>query len=259
MPASLRHRVALDGGAVRVETVPMFGQWIRRRGEDIGQAYPAQREAADAVQAFYALDRGSLTIGASTTIATYWLPPLVAAFQRDHPAVDIHLKSGNTQHVAQWLLDCSIDVALVEGPVVDERLESRPWRSEEMLIVIPRSEAPAKPTPVPAHRLANRLWVLREPGSGSREVAERSLARLGIEMRQTLEVGSNEAIVQTVAAGLGIGIVPAICAQDAIALGRIASLKIKGEDIQRELYRLRLPRRPVSQVALAFEALLAQA
>jgi DNA-binding transcriptional LysR family regulator len=218
--------------------------------------FALEHAAVDAVQAFYAMDRGTLVIGASTTIAAYWLPPLIAAFVREHSGVTVRVQSGNTQAVAQWLLDTVVDVALVEGPVDDERLEQRPWREERMVIVAPRdSQQGNKPTD-PA-KLNHRTWILREQGSGSREVVERELSRLGIAIGRVQEVGSNEAIVQSVVAGLGLGMVPRICAEDQIALGKVSELKLSSGDLTRELYRLRLPRRPISQAALAFEALIA--
>jgi DNA-binding transcriptional LysR family regulator len=217
--------------------------------------FAMERAAVDAVQSFYAMERGTLTIGASTTIATYWLPPFVAEFSRDNPGVNVRLLSGNTQAVAQWLLDCAVDVALVEGPVVDERLESRVWRHEHMVIVAPQSTAAGDKTIAPSS-LSGETWILREPGSGSREVVERELLRLAIEPSRTFEVGNNEAIVQSVAAGLGLGMVPRVCAADQLALGKVRALSLEGGELSRELYRLRLPRRPISQAALAFEAMI---
>jgi DNA-binding transcriptional LysR family regulator len=218
--------------------------------------FALEHAAVDAVQAFYAMDRGTLVIGASTTIAAYWLPPQVAAFVREHSGITVRVQSGNTQAVAQWLLDTEVDVALVEGPVDDERLELRAWRQERMVIVAPRDSQHGSKPLEPA-KLNHRTWILRERGSGSREVVERELSRLGIAIGRLQEVGSNEAIVQSVVAGLGLGMVPRVCAEDQLALGKVVELKLAGGDLTRELYRLRLPRRPISQVALAFEALIA--
>lgn len=217
--------------------------------------FAMERAAIEAVQAYSELERGSLTIGASTTIAAWWLPRYIAEFSRQHPTISIRLLSGNTKQVAQWLLDCDIDVALVEGSIDDERLEIRPWRRELMQIVAVAGSFPAECKPR-ATELSDRLWLLREPGSGSRSVVEAEMERLGIRPAHTLEAGSNEIIVQMAAAGLGLGLVPQAAAADAIALGRIQAVDIAEGEVMRELYRLRLPRRPVSQGALAFEALI---
>lgn len=218
--------------------------------------FAMERAAVEAVQAYSELERGSLTIGASSTIAAYWLPRYIAEFSQRYPNIAVRLLSGNTQRVAQWLLDCDVDVALVEGPIVDERLEVRSWRREALVLIAAKDSHLAGRKQLRAAELTDELWLLREPGSGSREVVEQELARLGITPKRTLEAGSNEIIVQMAAANLGIAIVPQVAAADSLALGRIAALELEQGALSRELYRLRLPRRPQSQGALAFEAMI---
>ena len=224
---------------------------------DYGRSiFALEREADEAIRSFGSLDRGQLTIGASTTIATYWLPPYLAKFHDRYPRLEVRLISANTQHIAEQLLDCEIDVALVEGPVADPRFEARPWREDEMIVVVPREQGLTSDRVVDAAVLAEQVWIVRERGSGSREAADAVLAGLGIGSPRTIEVGSNEAIVQTVAAGLGFGLVPRICARDQLALGRVRRIMPAKGPLLRQLFRMRLPQRPVSHAALAFEALL---
>ncbi|QID19312.1 LysR family transcriptional regulator [Nitrogeniibacter mangrovi] len=222
---------------------------------DYGRAiFALEREADEAVKSFYALEQGRLVIGASTTIASYWLPPSLLAFHQRHPGIELSVISANTEQIAELLLDCQVDVALVEGEVSDPRIEILSWRSEEMIVAAPRDFADEE---AGAHALAQHTWVMRERGSGSRAAAQRILDEYRIRPAQVIEVGSNEAIVQSVAAGIGLGLVPRICARDQLALGRIRKHAIGAGPCMRQLYRMRLPRRPVSQPALAFEALLA--
>lgn len=230
------------------------GQALHSYGRSI---FALEREAHETVAAFYGLERGQLTIGASTTIATYWLPPLVAEFHRRHPRIEIRLVSENTKQIIESLIDCRVDVALVEGMAADPRVEARPWFMEEMVVIAadsPESNQQATETTWPA---VEPVWVVREPGSGTREATDALLEELGMSSPQTIEVGSNEAIVQTVSSGIGLGLVPRICARDQLRLGQVRQVDIGKPAIQRQLYRVRLPRRTVSQVAIAFEALLA--
>ena len=230
------------------------GQRLYDYGRSI---FALEREARDAVGAYAMLARGQLTVGASTTIATYWLPPCLVAFYRQHPDIELRLISANTQHITELLLDCRIDVALVEGgPVADPRFDIRPWRSEEMIIVAPRPPGSPGLADVTPHALADQVWIVRERGSGSREATDELLAKLGLAPPRTIEVGSNEAIVQTVAAGIGLGLVPQICARDQLTLGRVRQLPPGAAPFQRQLSRMRLPHRPVSPAALAFEAVI---
>ncbi len=231
------------------------GQALYGYGRSI---FALEREADEAVRAYAGLARGRLVIGASTTIASYWLPPYLVAFGDRHPGVSLQVRAANTQQVVELLLDCAVDVALVEGEPGEAPVECRPWRQEEMIVLGPR-EAPGE-TAAP---LAARRWIVREPGSGSRAATERLLAEIGLDSPALLEVGSNEAVVQAVAAGAGVGLVPRICARDQLALGRVRRLALEGgaaqrAPIRRQLYRLRLPQRPVSTAALAFEALLGE-
>ena len=225
---------------------------------DYGRSILAlEREATETIRAYSSLERGRLTIGASTTIATYWLPPFLVDFHARHPQVELQVISGNTRQIADLLLDCRVDVALVEGDVDDARLNRRIWRRDEMVIIAPRdAELPPGGALRPAD-LADHSWIVRERGSGSRAATDRVLDEMGLTPARTIEVGSNEAIVQTVAAGRGLGMVPRICARDQLALGRIRRLHPGGAAIQRTLYRIRLPERPISPAALAFEALIA--
>ncbi|PMR72467.1 LysR family transcriptional regulator [Billgrantia endophytica] len=230
------------------------GQALHTYGRSI---FALEREAHETVAAFYGLERGRLTIGASTTIATYWLPPLVAEFHRRHPHIEIRLVSENTKQIIESLIDCRVDVALVEGVAVDARVEARPWFKEEMVIIAADSLEPSQVMDLTGPD-SKPVWVVREPGSGTREATEALLTELGTSSPQTIEVGSNEAIVQTVSSGIGLGLVPRICARDQLRLGRVRQVDIGKPAIQRQLYRVRLPHRTVSQAAIAFEALLAR-
>ncbi len=245
--------VLIERGA-RIVSLTEAGQVLF---EYAGGIFAMERAALEALQAYSNLERGRLRIGASMTVAGYWLPGYVADFAQAHPGITLSLTSANTQTVADRLLACEVDIALVEGPVEDERIESRPWRDETLLIVAPPDSALAKAGTVSAADLSALTWVVREHGSGTREVMNRWLDKLGIVPARTIEAGSTEAVIQTVAAGGGVSMVPRVSSADQIALGKVATLTLPGVQLTRQLYRLRLPRRPLSPAALAFEAMIA--
>jgi DNA-binding transcriptional LysR family regulator len=245
--------VLIERGA-RIVSLTEAGQVLF---EYAGGIFAMERAALEALQAYSNLERGRLRIGASMTVAGYWLPGYVADFAQAHPGITLSLISANTQTVADRLLACDVDIALVEGPVEDERIESRPWRDETLLIVAPPDSALAEAGTVSAADLSKVTWVVREHGSGTREVMNRWLDKLGIVPTRTIEAGSTEAVIQTVAAGGGVSMVPRVSSADQIALGKVATLTLPGVQLTRQLYRLRLPRRPLSPAALAFEAMIA--
>ncbi|MCE8023378.1 LysR substrate-binding domain-containing protein [Billgrantia aerodenitrificans] len=228
------------------------GQALYDYGRSI---FALEREAQETLEAFYGLERGHLTIGASTTVATYWLPPLIAEFHSRHPHIEIRLVSENTKQIIELLIDCRLDVALVEGQVADSRVEARHWFKEDMVVIA--ADSPERATPAQVID-AQTVWVVREHGSGSREATEALLRELDIQPPHTIEVGSNEAIVQTVSSGIGLGLVPRICARDQLRLGQVKQVDIGRPAIERQLYRVRLPHRTISQAGIAFEAMLSQ-
>jgi DNA-binding transcriptional LysR family regulator len=219
--------------------------------------FAAERAAEEELAALRGLHRGSLSVGASTTIATYQLPPFLGAFHKRYPGVELRLTSGNTRAIAELLSLRELDIALVEGPVEEPGIEVRPWREEEMVLIAapdhPLSRAKA---PIATKAFTDEIFLVREPGSGTREVVLAALKVHRIVPRSILEVGSTEAIKQIVAGGFGLAIVSAAAAADQIALGKLGILKPQNFAVSRSLTRLSLPARQHSPAAAAFDALL---
>ena len=221
------------------------------------ELFAVERAAEEELRALRGLAGGSLRVGASTTVATYYLPPLLAAFHASHPGVTLALTSANTQAVLELLARREIEVALVEGPVDDPGFAVTPWHVEPMLFVAaPTHRLARRRRAIAAAELSEEIFVVREPGSGTREVVERALAQAGIVPRRTLEVGSTEAIKQVVAAGLGVAMVAEAAAADQIALGRLTVLAVGGGGHLRVLSRVAVPGRRPSPPAAAFDRLL---
>lgn len=216
----------------------------------------AARVAEEEIALLRGLGRGSLRIGASTTIATYLLPALLGTFHRQYPGIHLRVTSANTHDIAAALVDGDVDVALVEGPVHDDRIAVREWRQDELVVVAGAHHPHAGRGAISLEALAAELFVVREPGSGTREVAEGALREHGLVPRDTLEVGSTAAIMQTVAAGLGVAIVSAAAAADQLTLGTLKVLDVPSMVIRRSFTELGVPGRRLSPAAAAFTALL---
>jgi len=219
--------------------------------------FAAERAAEEELQALRSLTSGSLRVGASTTIATYMIPECLGIFHRAHPGIDLHVTSANTSDVADLMLAHDIDIALVEGPVVNESLVSEAWRTDLMCLIVGSDHRFAKTSgPIDCALLAEEILIVREPGSGTREVVAQALAAKRIEPKRSLEIGSTEAIKQAVAAGVGIAIVSAAAIEDQLRLGRLKVVPIKGVQIERTLWQLKCPGRLVSPAAAAFERII---
>jgi DNA-binding transcriptional LysR family regulator len=222
------------------------------------ELFGVERAAEQELRELRGLKRGTLRIAASTTIATYLLPPYLGRFHMRHPGVRIKTTSANTRSVLRMLLEFRVDVALVEGPVSDPRVTVQPWKDDELIVIAPPSHRLAKNPRATVAMLAAEPFLVREPGSGTRVVTEHALAAHGVRLTNTMRVGGTEAIKQAVAAGLGLAIVSRAAAADQIALGRIAVLPVEGLTIRRTLAQIKLQGRGSTASARELEALLAQ-
>ena len=221
--------------------------------------FAAERAAEEELKSLRGLDSGSLRIGASTTIATYLLPEYLGQFHRTYPGIDLHLVSANTRDIADLMLGHEIEIALVEGPVDDDGLLSEPWQTDIMtMIAAPSHPFAREDAPIDPARLAEELLVIREPGSGSREVVNQALSAHAIQPSRTLEVGSTEAIKQLVAAGVGVSIVSRAAVKDQVALQRLKMIEIAGVTIERTLWQLTVSGRLSIPAADVFKKIIAQ-
>jgi DNA-binding transcriptional LysR family regulator len=164
------------------------------------------------------LERGTLRIGASTTPASYLLPYLIAEFHRQFPDVTLHTADGNTSEIVGSL--ATVDIAMVEGPVgadLPPDTVVHPWREDEIVAIMTRAHplvmqctASAGPRNVALDVLGAWPLVLRETGSGVRQMVERAFARAAVPMRVALEIAGVEGVKEAVRAGMGIGFVSAM-------------------------------------------------
>lgn len=215
--------------------------------------FALERAAIDDVRARIGLKRGQLIVGASTTIAGYWLPSYVAGFLKKFPSVQLEVRVANTQETSEALIDCNIDVALVEGAVDDSRILATHWRDDELRIIAHPDSALARKRKPGAESLNGEIWLLREPGSGTRKVCEQMMQAHGIRPTRIIEFGGNEGMVRAVAAGLGVAMVPTHVARELLMLGEIKAVHYPTDTpLLRPLFLLTLGERPLSPLARAF-------
>ena len=215
--------------------------------------FAMERLAVEDIRDRLELRKGRLRIGASTTVAGYWLPGFIARFVREHPGIEFDLTVANTGEIGHAIVDGRIDAGFVEGAVDDARLEATLWKSEPLLLVAAH-DSPLSPKRRPsAAELSKQTWLVREPGSGTRQVTDSLLEARGIAPKAWVEIGSNEAIARAVAEGAGIAVLPAVVVADLIAIGRLRKLKLEGNgDLMRPLLRLELANRRRSPALQSF-------
>jgi len=222
------------------------------------ELFAVEQTAEEELRALRGLERGVLRVGASTTIATYLLSPYLARFREAHPGVALRVSSANTRAIARALLERRLDVALVEGPVRHPQIEVVPWRDDELVVIAPPAHRLAKRRSIPLSAVAGESFIVREPGSGTRRVAERALAAQRVTIDVALQFGSTEAIKQAVAAGLGLAFVSRFAVSDQVALGRLAAVSVREAALGRTLTELKLRGRTPGPATQAFREELAR-
>lgn len=223
------------------------------------ELFAVEQAAEEELHVLRGMEGGVLRVGASTTIATYLLSPCLARFRDAHPGVSLRVSSANTRAIARALLERRLDVALVEGPVSHARIDVVPWRDDELVVIAPPAHRLARRRSIRLAEIADEPFIVREPGSGTRRVAERALAVQRVEIVVALELGSTEAIKQAVAAGLGLAFVSRFAVADQAELGRFAVLRVREAALGRALTELRLRGRMPGPATLAFRNILARA
>ncbi len=192
------------------------------------QAVLARAEAAERVLAeFGGLQRGTLVVQASQTIASYWLPRHLVAFRRAHPGIEIRLTIGNTAQVAAAVHDGAAELGFVEGAVDDPALTSHPVARDQLVVVVAPEHPWARRAALAPGELTASDWVLREPGSGTRSVFKQALEGLGVTgIRVVLELPSNEAVRGAVEAGMGATALSASVAAPSIETGLLCQVPV---------------------------------
>jgi len=170
---------------------------------------------------------GPLSLGASTTIAQYVLPGLLSEFCQIHPRVFPSLVSGNTERIVTSVEDRSIALGFIEGPPHSRDVKTEPFLQDELVLIVPAAHPWAERSSVAPAEITEASLLMRERGSGSRQVLEQALERAGIKRRLlqvVMELDSTEAIKSAVEAGFGVGFVSRWAVAKDLRLGR--TLKI---------------------------------
>ncbi len=213
----------------------------------LGCAHRVEREiqaVADELESLRSSTTGHVVLGAVST-AKYFTPRIIAAYRRAHPGISVQLVVGNRAETVAALEDYALDLAIMgRAPssleVVDEAFGDHPY------VVIAAPDHPLVGTRVSVARLSEEMFLLREPGSGTRIHAEALIAAAGLPMRVEMEMSSNETIKQAVMAGLGVALISAHTIAAELEDGRVAVLDVEGLPIRRQWRAVRLASREPS-------------
>lgn len=180
---------------------------------------------------------GKLTIGASTTIGEYTLPRILGRFREIFPQVEILLKISNTKTIIRQLTENNLDLGLIEGPCHNPKMVIKKFLQDELVLIVPNRPPWSYRKLITLEEVYSSGLIIREPGSGSREVIEEYFRKLGNPLDDSsviMELGSSEAIKSVVEAGIGIAIISKWTLLKELKLKTLKILPIKNLSIQRD-------------------------
>jgi DNA-binding transcriptional LysR family regulator len=176
-----------------------------------------------------------LRIGAVTTAGEHIVAPLLRTFREAHSELDITLHVGNREDVFQRLIDHEVDLAITGRYPEELSVDGRPFAANEFVLITAPGDPLAKKRSVAVEELGDRAWLMREPGSGTRILCEEYLAAHGLHP-ELLTMGSNGAIKQAVALGLGVALQSRFAVRLELELGMLAAIRPRGGLPQRAWY-----------------------
>ena len=221
-----------DRSSSRVTLTPA-GEVLYKYAKEILALYTAAEKVLGEMTG---LVKGSITIGAGSTIGNYMLPSVISDFRKTHPKIKVHLSVANMQRIIELLNAGNINVGLVEGDVKRQKIVVEKLLSDELLLIVPAHHPWAKRKEVSVSELIEEPFILREAGSGTRQTIEKFLARHGITlqaMKVSMVLGTTQAIKEAVENGLGVSIVSRWAARKEIKYGTLSMLSFKEEKILR--------------------------
>lgn len=204
---------------------------------------------------------GSIKIGASFTIGEYVLPYILAKFTHQYPKVDLQVNISNTEDIVQAIRSTNLDIALVEGQVDQEELKvGPPFMQDEMVVIAPPDDPLCSiPIKVDAKMLQDRVWVMRESGSGTRAYSELFIANSKLRIKRMFEFNSTQSVKEAVMAGLGIAMLSNKAIAKEVEAERLSYIPIKGRRYTRDYQMIQQPDHGVDTMAIKmFKEMVAQ-
>jgi len=208
-------------------------------------------EQAGEVEQLFREANGAIRVYASSTIGNYILPEMIARYRRDFPSLPLEMSVGNSQDVINAVADFRVDIGLIEGPSHMTELVTEPWFEDE-LVVFAAPSAPLLKEPVTLESLAAQQWILREKGSGTREIVDYLLLSHLPQFHLGMELGNSEAIKHAVRHGLGISCLSRRVIEEQLETGSLVEVEVPLPKLKRTLYRIHHRQKHISSALQRF-------
>jgi LysR family transcriptional regulator, low CO2-responsive transcriptional regulator len=195
--------------------------------------------------------QGQLRLAVITT-AKYFIPRLLGSFCKNYPGIDIALQVTNHQEIQQRMLNNEDDLYIVSNPHKDIDLTSQPFLDNPLVVVANRDHPLANKKNIDISYLNNEPFIMREQGSGTRDAVINLFEQQQVSVKVRLELGSNEAIKQAIAGGLGISVLSEHCLISEGKFSELTVLDVQHFPIDRRWYVSSLAGKKLSVIAQTF-------
>jgi DNA-binding transcriptional LysR family regulator len=182
------------------------------------------------------LKSGKLSIGASATVGSYYLPKLFEVFGKKYPTIEIQMNVTNSYTVVEDVLAFRNDLGFVSRLHHRERLVVIPFLEEELVLIVPPDHPLAHKEEVLLEDLTGQPFISREVGSATRELLEERVGREGVSMKVVMDLASNEAIKRAVEDGLGISFISKYVVKKEVDQGLLRMFTLADERILRRFF-----------------------
>lgn len=223
------------------------GQALAAAARQVEQAWEVFAQQTAALRG---LERGHLRVAVVST-AKYFVPRWLGRFCQAHPEVDVALEVLNRDGVVQRLRDQRDDLYVMSHPPTDLALTTHVLMPNRLYLIAPESHALAGQACVPLSAFADDRFIVRESGSGTRWAMSQAFSRLGFQPRSVMVLGSNEAIKEAVAGGLGVAVLSEHAIHRAPVAG-VAVVEVEGLPWPAQWYAVHPAGAPLAPIASAF-------
>lgn len=210
-------------------------------------------EMAEVIESLKGLNRGRLNVAVASTV-NYFAPRLLATFHDRYPGIKLNLEVTNRQTLLRLLETNGVDLVLMGQPPEGLDAESEPFMDNPLVVIAGPRHPLADQSRIPVARLAEEAFVMREPGSGTRQAMERFFGERGLTLKQSMQMTRNEAIKQAVRAGLGVSIVSLHTIELELETGRLVVLDVESFPIERKWFLVYRQDKRLSPAARAFRS-----
>ena len=208
------------------------GEVLYRYADEIDRLY---REASNEMSRLRRNVSGDVLLGVTALLGIYLIPMFLGVFRQRYPSVNLSMQVGNSREVMRCLRDGIIEMGIVSEPIPENRFVTLPFYQDDLTLIVPPDHPWCREKEVDAERIFEENFIIREPGSGTREVHMKALRKLypRKKLRIAMVLGSTEAIKRGVIGKMGISIVSHLACRLETEQGVLRKISVKGLDMKR--------------------------